>query len=403
MSNSKRRFLFLMSGSIAAFKACQVISRLVQDGHEVQVAATPSTFEFVGRMTLEGLTGKPVLSGLWDAGHAMDHIHLTRWADAALLCPASANTLARLAHGLADDLVLAMALAWPAVKPFWIFPAMNHQMLQAAATQANLRTLAERGFRVAATQNGNLACGEEGPGRLLEAEDIVRLVSAPIAARGKILITGGATREPIDGIRFISNVSTGKTASTLCEELQSRGWDVTYLHGAQSALPERPARLIAFGDFHDLNERLRAELAGDDFAAVIHCAAVSDYSVDKPVIDSKLSSRNELTLHLKPNFKILARLREYSRAKDVRVIGFKLTLNRDPAAGAALAEGLLGDGVDAVVANDWRDVNAQRSNLRHPGTLVSPRGHAGFDDLHALGDLLDDLISSKGELHDSMS
>src|SRR5665213_1187002 len=120
MSRSKRKILFLMSGSIAAFKACQVISRLVQNGDDVQVVATKSTFEFIGSMTFEGLTGKKVLSDLWETGHAMDHIHLTRWADFAVLCPASANTLAKLAHGFSEDLVSAMALAWPPTKKFFV-------------------------------------------------------------------------------------------------------------------------------------------------------------------------------------------------------------------------------------------------------------------------------------------
>ncbi|NJL24023.1 MAG: hypothetical protein HC902_01765 [Calothrix sp. SM1_5_4] len=138
-----------MSGSIAAFKACQVISRLTQEGSDVQVIATDSLSRFIGPATLEGLTGRKPLVDLWEGGHAMDHIHLTRWADAAVLCPASANTLARLAHGLADDMVSATALAWPiADKPFHIFPAMNTQMLRAPATQANLRLLSERGFRI---------------------------------------------------------------------------------------------------------------------------------------------------------------------------------------------------------------------------------------------------------------
>src|SRR4051812_6287817 len=204
MSHAKKKILFLMSGSIAAFKTCQVISKLVQDGNEVQIAATESTFEFVGRMTLEGLTGKKVLSDLWESGHAMDHIFLTRWADMAMLCPATANTLARLAGGFADDLVSAMTLAWPGDKPYFIFPAMNHQMLQAPVTQVNLQTLMSRGFRVAPTQSGSLACGEDGPGRMLEAEEILRRIR--VKPLGEVLITGGATREPIDGIRFISNV-----------------------------------------------------------------------------------------------------------------------------------------------------------------------------------------------------
>src|SRR3989344_1952570 len=136
---SKSKIVFFLSGSIAAFKACQVISRLVQEGCEVQTVATPSALKFIGPATLEGLTGKPVLTDLWEDSRAMDHIHLSRWADFGILCPASANTLARMAHGLGDDLVSAMILAWPKNKPLHVFPAMNHEMFSHPATQENLK------------------------------------------------------------------------------------------------------------------------------------------------------------------------------------------------------------------------------------------------------------------------
>jgi phosphopantothenoylcysteine decarboxylase/phosphopantothenate--cysteine ligase len=400
----KSKTLFLMSGSIAAFKAAQVISRLVQEGHEVQAVLTASASRFIGAATLEGLTGRAPLADLWEAGRAMEHIHLTRWADRAVLCPASANTVAKLAHGLADDLVSALALAWPAEKPFFVFPAMNTVMFKAAATQDNLRTLRARGFHITEPAAGNLACGETGEGRLPEPEDILRVLSAgggapaagsavaPVAAatasKGRVLITAGATREPIDGIRFIANVSTGQTGATLADLLAERGWSVTYLHGQGARLPDHAAHRVAFRDFQDLDRKLRAELDQRDYKAVVHSAAVSDYSVEGANSKVKLESGQPLQLTLKPNPKLLPRLKSYSRDKAIRVIGFKLTLNTDP---AARAVEMLGENVDAVVANEWSQVERDRSG--HPGTVVTPGSQKPFHTLQELAEVLNDLMS----------
>lgn len=368
MSNS-RKILFMMSGSIAGFKAAQAISLLVQQGHEVQVAATKSTYEFIGRATLEGLTGKPVADDLWENGRAMDHIHLARWADLALLCPASANSIAKIAHGLADDMVGTLALAWERHKPFHIFPAMNREMLAADATQDNLKLLAKRGFHIAATGEGNLACGEVGGGRLLEPEQIIAtLLGLTPRSLGKVLVTAGATREPIDGIRFISNVSTGQTGAGLTDKLRGLGWDVTYLHGVGAQRPTTRGRDLAFDDFKDLDMKLRTELSTTDYAGVIHAAAVSDYSVEGAQTNLKLKTDQELSLKLKSNFKILPLLKEYSRNKDIFVLGFKLTLNADAEQGVAAARSVLGPSVDAVVTNDWSLVNKDRGS--HPGALI---------------------------------
>lgn len=170
----KPRLLFLLSGSISCYKACFAISRLAQAGIEIQTVATAAALQFVGKATLEGLTGRPVLSDMWESGKAMDHIELARWADLALLCPATANTVNRLAAGLAEDSVGTLFLAWELKrKPWWIAPAMNVAMLDHPVTQASLQKLSALGTRVLGTGTGALACGEEGAGRLLEPEQIV--------------------------------------------------------------------------------------------------------------------------------------------------------------------------------------------------------------------------------------
>ena len=170
----KPRLLFLLTGSISCYKACFAISRLVQSGVEVRTVATPAALQFIGKSTLEGLTGHPVASDLWEPGKAMEHINLARWADLALVAPATANTLNRLSAGLADDLVGSLFLAWELrKKPWWVAPAMNVEMFNHPLTQASLKKLSDLGVRVLDTGKGPLACGEEGAGRLLEPEQLV--------------------------------------------------------------------------------------------------------------------------------------------------------------------------------------------------------------------------------------
>lgn len=174
MSNVREpKLLFLLTGSIACFKACELISRLVKRGVAVQTVASEGALRFVGAATLEGLTGRPPLVDLYQHGRAMDHIHLARWADAALVCPATANSLNRLAAGLADDAVGALFLAWEiAAKPWLIAPAMNATMWEHPATAAARQRLAGFGARLLPVGDGRLACGESGEGRLLEVADI---------------------------------------------------------------------------------------------------------------------------------------------------------------------------------------------------------------------------------------
>lgn len=178
------RLLFLLSGSISCYKACHAISRLAQAKIEVQTVATAGALRFVGAATLEGLTGRAPFTNLWENGRAMDHIELARWADMALLCPASANTLNRLAAGLADDPAGALFLAWELrAKPWWVAPAMNSAMLAHPATQASIQKLTTMGVRVLPPDSGALACGEIGAGRLMEPDTIVTHVLAQLGPR----------------------------------------------------------------------------------------------------------------------------------------------------------------------------------------------------------------------------
>jgi len=182
MSASKH-VLFGLSGSIAAYKACTVISRLVQAGVSVQCVATPAALRFIGRATLEGLSGRPVYSDLWENGRALDHIALAREAGLALLCPATANTLNRLAAGFADDCLGTLFLAWQREKPWWIAPAMNPHMWQHPTTTAAVEKLTTWGVRILEPVDGLHACGDTGIGRLMEPEQIAKEVLAELGLR----------------------------------------------------------------------------------------------------------------------------------------------------------------------------------------------------------------------------
>jgi phosphopantothenoylcysteine decarboxylase/phosphopantothenate--cysteine ligase len=242
-----RRILLAVTGGIAAYKAADLASRLRKSGAAVRVAMTPSATRFVAPLTFETLVGHPVYSDVLDqpAAWEMEHIGLARWGEALLIAPATANTLARLAHGLADDAVTTLALAYTG--PAWIAPAMNTAMWDHPATRDNLALLRRRGIRVIEPASGPLACGEVGAGRMAEPETIVTALAdalagipptplpapvpaGPLAGR-TVLITAGPTREPLDPIRYLSNRSTGRMGVALAAEAAARGARVLLVHG----------------------------------------------------------------------------------------------------------------------------------------------------------------------------
>ena len=185
MSNNEApRLLFQLTGSIACFKACELVSRLAKRGIAVQTVASAGALRFVGTSTLEGLTGRAPFTDLHEAGRTMDHIRLARWADVALLCPATANSMNRLAAGLADDAIGALFLAWePAKKPYLVAPAMNATMWEHPATRDARERLARFGARILPVGDGRLACGEQGEGRLLEVDELEKHVLQALEAK----------------------------------------------------------------------------------------------------------------------------------------------------------------------------------------------------------------------------
>lgn len=374
----KSKVLFILTGSIACYKACQVISRLVQHGCEVQVVATPSALEFVGNATIEGLTGKHVVSDLFAAGDVMDHIYLARWADLILVAPATANFINKAAQGVADDLVQTLFLAHDFKKPFLVAPAMNTTMYLHPITKESTRKLQNMGIKVLETASGVLACGEEGLGKLLDPDLILKEVIDLLPSRVsfaqsqnkplKVLVTAGGTQEPIDTVRVISNLSSGKTGVVISEVLTHQGCDVTLLQAHSSQVPSSQLKVLRFTSFADLNEKLENELKNNSYDMIVHAAAVSDYSVESvevqgkkysPLTIPKVSSSEEhMSIHLKRNFKIINRLKDYSQNKDIDVIAFKLTSHASSEDRQLAVQKLFSEAhVDAVVHNDLTEID----------------------------------------------
>jgi phosphopantothenoylcysteine decarboxylase/phosphopantothenate--cysteine ligase len=371
----KTKILFKMTGSIACYKACSVISKLVQLGYDVQVVASKSALQFVGNATLEGLTGKPVISDMWAPGNIMDHIHLMRWADLVIVAPATGNYINKVAIGVGDDLLTTLFLAHDFKKPYLLAPAMNTTMYLHPATQTSIQTLRGYGVEILETASGVLACGEVGYGKLLEPELILQEIQKALGQTStairrkedtkssrspKVLITAGGTQEPIDQVRVITNKSTGKTGAQIADTLVQMGADVTFLHSAQSKMPASETVRYSFETYSDLQSQLKNLLSQEDFDFAIHLAAVSDYSLANGGSLGKLSSQPEtLTLQLKKNPKLLNQLKNFSRNKNLKVIAFKMTAAATHQQQAEAVAQLFSEShADLVIHNDLLEINA---------------------------------------------
>jgi phosphopantothenoylcysteine decarboxylase / phosphopantothenate---cysteine ligase len=340
---SASKIAFVLTGSVAGYKACDAISRLVQLGHTVRAVATESALRFVGTATLEGLTGERVLTDLFQPGAALEHINLTRWADIVVVCPATANTLNRFAAGLADDLAGALFLAHDRSKPFLVAPAMNPAMWEHPATVESVAKLAQWGVRFIPVGEGRTACGETGGGAL--ARPLRRL---------RVLVTSGGTADPIDGVRVITNTSTGRTGAGIADRLARGGHDVVLLRAHGSARAGAASRDETFSTFADLDAALGRILPSERFDAVIHAAAVGDFGVDQAA--GKLDSGSAQILRLRPNPKLVDSLRARSLNESILVVAFKLTHGAAPGeARSAISSLFANSGADLVVHNDLAD------------------------------------------------
>lgn len=304
-----KRILLGVCGGIAAYKITQLVRELTQLGAEVQVVMTASAEAFVTPMTLQALSGRTVRTALFDeaAEQAMGHIELARWADYCVIAPATANTIATLAHGIADDLLSTLALVLKI--PLMICPAMNQSMWHHPATQANIKTLRDRGAFIIGPGDGVQACGDEGLGRMFEVHSIInalRLQSVhDLLAGQRVVITAGPTREAIDPVRYLSNNSSGKMGYALAEAARVAGAEVILITGPSALTPPEGVLLKRVKTADEMLQSVMDAL--EPGCVFIGAAAVSDYAIDVPS-ETKIKKQvsNKLVLELKQNPDILA-------------------------------------------------------------------------------------------------
>jgi len=352
-----QRILLCVGGGIAAYKSLELVRRLRQAGAQVQVAMTAGAQQFVTPLSFQALSGQPTRTSLWDsaAEASMGHIELARWADRVLIAPATADLLAHLAHGLADDLVTTLALATTA--PITVCPAMNHIMWGHAATQANVDTLRARGVQVIGPEDGPLAEGESGPGRLSEPEAIVAALagqsagSTPVAlvtdgplSGLHVLVSAGPTYEDLDPVRYLGNRSSGKMGFAVAEAAVRRGAKVTLVAG--------PVNLKTPSGVTRIDVRSAAQMRAAVFDALpadiyIGAAAVADYTPRVPAPNKIKKSSESLALDLVRTPDILAEVAASEEPLKL-VVGFAAETERvaDYARGKLAAKRL-----DMIVAN----------------------------------------------------
>ncbi len=300
-----KRIVLGITGGIAAYKAAELARLLAKQGIEVQVAMTEAATHFITPATMQALTGQPVLIDQWQGEKGMAHIHGSRRADAIVIAPATADFIARLAHGFANDLLSTLCLARDC--PLLVAPAMNKQMWSHAATQRNLRQLTSDGVTLLGPASGMQACGEEGMGRMLEADtlaqDVIALFQPKLLAGTRILVTAGPTYEAIDAVRGITNRSSGKMGYAIARAAIELGADVTLVSGPVALAKPQAARAVDVTSATEMFEAVKQHVSQADI--FISVAAVADYHVAKPNEQKLKKGIGTLTLELVPNPDIL--------------------------------------------------------------------------------------------------
>ncbi|HEX6688998.1 MAG TPA: bifunctional phosphopantothenoylcysteine decarboxylase/phosphopantothenate--cysteine ligase CoaBC [Solirubrobacterales bacterium] len=384
------RILLGVSGGIAAYKALELARLATVAGHGVRVAMTEAASRFVGAASFEGIVGAPVLTSEFERDplrgafpgdprpehDPIGHLALVANCDAYLVAPASANTLAKLAAGMADSMLTTSFLACAA--PRLVAPAMNDRMYADAATEANLATLRERGVEVIEPGEGRLASrGEFGRGRLLDPAELLTRVEAVLPAGERpwdglrVLVTAGGTREPIDPVRFLGNRSSGRMGVALAAAAARRGADVTLI-AANVTLPE-PAgvRRIDVETAAELADAARSEFATSHL--LLMAAAPADFRASEPAGD-KLKREGNLDLHLEPTEDILAGLAA-QRTPDQTIVGFAAEHGNDI---ARAREKLLRKGADLIVLNDVSDPSIGFESGDNAVTLIGSEGETSL-------------------------
>jgi phosphopantothenoylcysteine decarboxylase/phosphopantothenate--cysteine ligase len=354
-----RRVVLYVSGSIAAYKACEIVTLLRKRGAEVRVAMTAAATRFVGPMTFQSLSGHAVAADPWEPGeggvaaHGMAHLGLGGWAEVQVAAPASADLCARLALGLADDAVTATALACAA--PLLLAPAMETRMWEHPATRGHLASLRARGAVVVGPLAGRLASGEQGMGRMAEPAEVVDACAALLAAGAappalagrRLLLTSGGTREPVDPVRYVGNRSSGRMGNALAAEALALGASVTLVTTLAPPAAHPRLEVVEVATAGEMLDAVRERLATTD--VLVMAAAVADYRPAEPSSRKLKKGDGTLRLELVPTADILCSVRDRARELGVMLVGF-----------AAETDDLLDNarsklerkGLELIVAND---------------------------------------------------
>jgi len=367
-----RHVVLGVSGGIAAYKSCIVARRLTEAGATVDAVLTAAAAEFVGPVTFEALTGRPVVTSLWQPGRSLEHVRLGREAELIVVAPATAHLVARVAQGMADDFLTALLLARRA--PLLLAPAMNDRMYAHPETQSNLALLRARGAHVLGPDTGALARGEgEGPGRMVEPEAIVAHVerllrSAAPWAGARVLVTAGPTRERLDPVRVVTNRSSGRMGYALAREAWLRGAEVTLVSGPSGLEPPPGVEVVRVESTADLKAAVGDALPLADL--LLMAAAPADYRPARALGQKLRRSDGALRLDLEPTDDVLAGTAA-RRKRGAVVVGF--ALETDDVIAAARAK-LEAKQLDLVVANDATEPGAGPEVPTNRVTLVARDG-----------------------------
>jgi len=394
-----KKIVLGITGSIAAYKSCLIIRQLVKRGAEVQVVITPAGKEFITPITLSALTSKPVISEFFSQrdGTWHSHVDLGLWADAMLIAPATASTIGKMAHGVADNMLITTYLSMKA--PVFIAPAMDLDMYAHPSTQQNLRTLQAYGNHIIEPGTGFLASKLEGKGRMEEPENIVAVLedffSQQTSMAGqKVLITAGPTYEKIDPVRFIGNYSSGKMGFALANECANRGAQVELVCGPVSSSMQTPHPNIHRTDVESAQEMYEAcQRLFPSMKSAILCAAVADFTPVTVASEKMKRTGDEMVIRLKPNPDIAASLGEMKREGQT-LVGFALETNDEESNAQAK---LKKKNFDFIVLNSLNDAGAGFRTDTNKITIITSNGKTEYS-LKPKSEVAKDIINQLEEV-----
>ncbi|MBR6203366.1 MAG: bifunctional phosphopantothenoylcysteine decarboxylase/phosphopantothenate--cysteine ligase CoaBC [Bacteroidaceae bacterium] len=388
-----KKIVLGITGSIAAYKSCLIIRQLIKKGAEVQVVITPAGKEFITPITLSALTSKPVISDFFSQrdGTWHSHVDLGLWADAMLIAPATASTIGKMAHGVADNMLITTYLSMKA--PVFIAPAMDLDMYAHPSTQQNLRTLQAYGNHIIEPGTGFLASKLEGKGRMEEPENIVSSLERFFAQQNslagkKILITAGPTYEKIDPVRFIGNYSSGKMGFALANECANRGAQVELVCGPVSASMQVQNPNIHRTDIESATQMLEAcQRLFPSMDSAILCAAVADYAPETTATQKIKRTGDDMVIRLKPNPDIAASLGQTKQAHQT-LVGFALETNDEESNAQAK---LKKKNFDFIVLNSLKDEGAGFRTDTNKITIITANGKTEYP-LKSKSEVAKDII-----------